>query len=401
MNQTLAEIRANFRANFSQSELTVAPEGQKVSIPDHLQKPGLTEAEAVFIAKGCESLPGSQVTLGEFLRHFTPPAGIADAAEFLTSDTTPGTTQFLHLVGKGGAEINVRGGTNSKPAVSLSELGSLGIREGRQLSPQEATEYQNNFFDLTAAIFGLTNEDIRVQMRLTPQDALVRIPDDCFASLVDVLAVDGLILKLSDLLGIDPPPAVVIQGDAASVQSLSLLDEYAAMHPGRTFCADVARVVGKLSAPDPEGHHANYLMTTPGVDKDCHFRAFAAGDYGENGRERDWGQWLKTFNMPVSSSFRMEDSTGELKPGETLVLAGDNSRSLSISLRNGGFMVEAARRAARFNSGKPLEDNGFRIVGEGKRLDGIIPQTGRLETGAALSGLISAINQFLRQLSEE
>ena len=64
-------------------------------------------------------------------------------------------------------------------------------------------------------------------------------------------------------------------------------------------------------------------------------------------------------------------------------------------------MVEAARRAARFNSGKPLEDNGFRIVGEGKRLDGIIPQTGRLETGAALSGLISAINQFLRQLSEE
>lgn len=397
MSQTLAEIRTSFSADFPDSKLLIAPAGRKIPIPKHLCKPGLNEAEAVFIVNGCKDLPGSQVNLDEFLQQFSPLARVAKAKKFLTSDTIPGTTQPLHLLGSGGSEVNVWGGTNSLPAFRLSELGSLAIRENRQLEPELAARYQNNFSILTAAFFGLTNDELREQMGLIPSDILVRIPDDCFASLVDVLAVDGLILELSSRLGVDPPSAVVIQGDAVSMQSLCLFDEYAAMNPDRIFNADVARLVGTLSSPDHEGHHANYLMTTPGIDRSYQGRDYAAGDYGDNGRERRWEIWYE----PEISQFRMESSTGGLKQGESLVFSGDNNRSLSVSLRNGGFMVEAARRAARFNRGNPLEDTGFRVVGEGKRLDGINPQTGQIETGAALSGLTAAINQFFGQLLNE
>lgn len=397
MSKTLAEIRADFRAGFPDSQLSIAPADQKIPIPVHLRKPGLDEAEAVFIARGCEGLPGSKVALDEFLHQFVPVVKVAKAKEFLTSDITPGTTAPLLLIGDGGAEINVWGGTNSKSAVRLSTLGSVAIRENRQLTLEEATRYQNIFYNLTSAFFGLGNDEVREKVGVPPQENLLRIPDDCFASLVDVLAVDRLILELSARLGVDPPPAVVIQGDAASIQSLALLDEYAAMHPDRSFFADVARLVGTLSAPDSQGHHANYLMTTPGIDRDNQSRNFAAGDYGENGRERNWDMW----DEPEISPYRMENFIGELKQGETLVLADDHSRSLSISLRNGGFMVEAARRAARTGRGQPFEDAGIRIVGDGKRLDGINPQTGRLETGAALSGLTAAINQFFSRLPAE
>lgn len=403
MRKTLAEIRAEFRADFPGSKLSIAPAGQKIPIPDHLRKPGLDEVEAVFIAGGCEGLPGSQIFLAEFLNKFNLPAGVnlEDARNFLTSDAVPGSIKPLELWGDGGAEIMVWGGANSKPAVRLSSLGSTAIKEERQLNNQGAAEYQDAFYTLTAAFFGFSDDELRKQMELSQKDILVRIPDDCFASLVDGLALDGLILELSKKLGVAPPTAVVIQGDAASLQSLSLFDEYAAMYPDRRFCADVARIVGGLSGPDSEGHHANYLMTTAEIDKDCQSRDFAAGDYGENGRERLWDDWNRVFDMPIISRFRLENPGGELKPGETLVLANDNKRSLSIILKNGGFMVEAARRAARTARNSPLEDTGTRVIGDGKRLDGINPETGQLETGAALSGLTAAISQFLHQTPRE
>lgn len=403
MRNTLAEIRSEFRAGFPDSRLSIAPPGQKVPILQHLRKPGLDEAEAVFIARGCESLPGSQISLSEFLLQFNPPPGVSpeDALNFLRSDTVPGSAEPLELTGDGGAEIVVWGGANSQPAVRLSSLGSTAIKEERQLNNQEAAEYQGAFHSLTAVFFGLGNDELREQMRLSPEDILVRIPDDCFASLVDGLALDRLILELSKKLGAAPPTAVVIQGDAASLQSLSLFDEYTAMYPDRLFRADVARIVGGLSGPDSEGHHANYLMTAAEIGKDCQSRDFAAGDYGENGQERDWDNWQRTFDMSIISRFRLENPGGELKPGETLVLANDNNRSLSITLKNGGFMVEAARRAARAARGLPLEDTGTRIIGDGKRLDGINPETNKLETGAALSGLTKAISQFLLQTTLE